>query len=49
MMLRRMLMDLFVFFCLLVLVMLGYGIAIQAMLYPYRDFDQYTVLNVIYK
>lgn len=48
-MMRRMLLDVFVFFCLLVLMMLAYGIAIEALVFPFRAFDTYTVLNVVWK
>ncbi len=48
-MVRGMLLDLVVFLCLLGVLMLGYGIAIEALLFPYREFDKYTVLNVIYR
>ena len=44
-----MLKDLFAFFCLLFMLLLGFGIALQALLWPYRSFDKYTVLNVAYR
>ena len=48
-MVKRMFLDLFVFACLLLLLMLGYGIAVQALIFPERAFDGYSVLNIIYK
>lgn len=48
-MVKRMMLDLFVFFCLLLVVMFGYGIALEALLFPAREFDQYSVLNVVFK
>ena len=48
-MVKAMLKDLFVFFCLLFVLMAGYGIAVEALLYPYRNFDLYSFVDVFYR
>ena len=39
--------DLFVFFCLWLLLIVGYGVAVQALLFPLRSFDGFTALEVV--
>eukprot|EP00035_Acanthoeca_spectabilis_P024629 m.454661 g.454661 ORF g.454661 m.454661 type:complete len:1852 (-) comp20720_c0_seq1:29-5584(-) len=41
--------DVFVFIALLIIVLLGYGVAMHAILEPYRTFDQSSPMTVLFK
>jgi transient receptor potential cation channel subfamily M protein 2 len=48
-MMRRMIWDVLTFSCLIIIFLLGYGIASQALLFPSVPFDRQTVLGSFYR
>lgn len=48
-MMRRMAVDVVVFVALTAIFLFSYGIASQSLLFPLRNFDQRTVINVFYR
>ncbi len=48
-MIRRMMRDMLSFVALLVIFIAGYGVAIQTILFPSREFDDIAVASVLYR
>ena len=46
---RRMFNDLLIFVLLWVLLIVGYGVAVETLLFPVREFDSYSVIDVVYR